>query len=204
VVAGAADGEVLDPGQGAAGGFEVQHHLLNRSAEAAVQADPVVEHALGHERIGPGLELQVQDRCLGSIAAGRQQDDRIGVQGLAAEFPIEQLPIRSATGGAGRLLTGLRCWNSSREPQQPAADAGGVASHQLFAEVVDHRPAAPFSPVPPMGGFVSAAPPEGFVDESQGRCGHGNAGGGSSASMEITKASARSFQLERWRFCRSG
>ena len=91
-MAGAADGEVLDPGQGASGGLEVQHHLLDWPAEAAVQPDPVLEHAFGHQRIRPCLKLEVQDLLAGSARVSGQQDHRIGVEGIAAEFAVQQLP----------------------------------------------------------------------------------------------------------------
>lgn len=121
------DRELLDPRQAAAGGFEVDHCLADRLVEAAVQADPVVEHPLGYGCIGAGLEFQVQDRARVGL---RQQHHRIGMERSAAQLAIEQLP---GTAASGRL-----CFRDAAE--HPAANAGGVPGHQLFAEVIDHWP----------------------------------------------------------------
>jgi hypothetical protein len=52
------DLEAIDAHPRASGAFEVEHHLLDRVAVAAVQPDPVLQHPLGHQgsghRAGPG------------------------------------------------------------------------------------------------------------------------------------------------------
>ena len=124
---GVANRQFFNPGQRAGGGLEVNHHLPNGVVEAPMQANPVLEHPLCDGGIGPGLEFDVEDRhrILGSVFW--QQDHRVGMEWIAAQLPVEQLPRPFR----GFLLTGER--------EHPAPHAGGMAGHQAFAEVIDHR-----------------------------------------------------------------